>query len=51
MKVEKKNKTYYMELTNIEKLTLYKKQTGVKQSETVNRALKEFFEKHLHIEK
>lgn len=43
----KKNKTYYMELEVIELLKQYNIKTGIKQSEAVNRIVKEYLTKEL----
>lgn len=43
----KKNKTYYMELEVIELLKQYNIKTGIKQSEAVNRIVKEYLSKEL----
>ena len=51
MEAEKKNKTYYMELEVIELLKEYNKRTGIKQSEAVNRGMKEYLKKELLIRK
>lgn len=50
MEAEKKNKTYYMELEVIELLKMYKEKTGIKQSEAVNRGMKEYLKKALLIQ-